>query len=59
MISLALEAIDMDAPPARAGEEEVARWAEAYIDRAALDRALEDEFDIEVHREPARDDHTS
>jgi type IV secretion system protein VirD4 len=57
MISLALEAVDMDAPPERASEEEVARWAEAYIDRAALDRALDDEFEIDVHREHARDDH--
>ncbi|MBA4794538.1 MAG: type IV secretory system conjugative DNA transfer family protein [Phenylobacterium sp.] len=55
MISLALEAVDMDAPPERASEEEVARWAEAYIDRAALDRALEDEFKIDVHREHAHD----
>ncbi|MBJ7409375.1 MAG: type IV secretory system conjugative DNA transfer family protein [Phenylobacterium sp.] len=57
MISLALEAVDMDAPPERASEEEVARWAEAYIDRAALDRALEDEFEIDVHRQQERDDH--
>ena len=56
MISLVLEAVDMDAPPERASEEEVARWAEAYIDRAALDRALEDDFEIDVHREHAHDD---
>ena len=40
LISLALDDLDLGAPAEPASEEEVRAWAEAYIDRAALEQDL-------------------